>query len=74
MKQETKTNGKPTINNKYESDDDSYSEGNHSILKDTETKDLINIFMKSWKAEKCTDVMFKLAFYCLSVTVEDLNL
>ena len=47
MKQETKTNGKPTINNKYESDDDSYSEGNHSILKDTETKDLINIFMKS---------------------------
>ena len=47
MKQETKTNGKPTINNKYESDDDSYSEENHSILKDTETKDLINIFMKS---------------------------
>ena len=35
---------------------------------------LINIFMKSRKAERCTDVMFKLAFYCLSVTVEDLNL
>ena len=35
---------------------------------------LINIFTKSRKAERCTDVMFKLAFYCLSVTVEDLNL
>ena len=34
---------------------------------------LINILMKSRKAERCTDVMFKLAFYCLSVTVEDLN-
>ena len=33
---------------------------------------LINILMKSRKAERCTDVMFKLAF-CLSVTVEDLN-
>ena len=30
--------------------------------------------MKSRKAERCTDVMFKLAFYCLPVTVEDLNL
>ena len=30
--------------------------------------------MKSRKAERGTDVMFKLAFYCLSVTVEDLNL
>ena len=35
--------------------------------------DLINIFTKSRKAERCTDVMFKLDFY-LSVTVEDLNL
>ena len=35
---------------------------------------LINIFMKSMKAERRTDVMFKLTFYCLSVTVEDLNL
>ena len=35
---------------------------------------LINIFTKPRKAERCTDVMFKLAFYCLSVTVEDLNL
>ena len=34
---------------------------------------LINIFTKSRKAERCTDVMFKMAFYCLSVTVEDLN-
>ena len=30
---------------------------------------LINIFMKSRKAERCTDIMFKLAFYFLSVTV-----
>ena len=35
---------------------------------------LINIFTKYRKAERCTDVMFKLTFYCLSVTVEDLNL
>ena len=35
---------------------------------------LTNIFAKSRKVERCTDVMFKLAFYCLSVTVEDLNL
>ena len=35
---------------------------------------LINIFTKSKKAERYTDVMFTLAFYCLSVTVEDLNL
>ena len=35
---------------------------------------LINIFTKSRKVERCTDVMFKLPFYCLSVTVEDLNL
>ena len=35
---------------------------------------LINIFTKSRKAERYTDVMFKLAFYCLSVTVEGLNL
>ena len=35
---------------------------------------LINIFAKSTKAERCTVVMFKLRLYCLSVTVEDLNL
>ena len=35
---------------------------------------LINIFTKSRIAERCTDVMFKLTFYCLSVTIEDLNL
>ena len=35
---------------------------------------LINVFMKSKKAERCTDVMFKLTLQCLSVTVEDLNL
>ena len=29
---------------------------------------LINIFLKSRNTERCTDVMFKLAFYCLSVT------
>ena len=35
---------------------------------------LINIFKKSRKAERCTDVMFKLVSYFLSVTVEDLKL
>ena len=35
---------------------------------------LINVFTKSTKAERCTDVMFKLTFYSLSVNVEDLNL
>ena len=35
---------------------------------------LINIFVKSKKTERCTDVMFKLTLYCLSVAVEDLNL
>ena len=25
------------------------------------------------KAERCTDVMFKLTLYCLPVTVKDLN-
>ena len=35
---------------------------------------LINIFAKSTKAERCTDIMFKLTVNCLSVTVEDLNL
>ena len=35
---------------------------------------LINIFVKSTKAERCTNIMFKLKLYCLSVTVEDLNL
>ena len=34
---------------------------------------LINIFAKSTKADRCTDVMFRLTLYCLSVTVEDLN-
>ena len=34
---------------------------------------LIDIFEKSMKAERCTDVMFKLTLYCLSVTLEDLN-
>ena len=35
---------------------------------------LINTFAKSMKAEGCTDVMFKLALYCLSDTEENLNL
>ena len=35
---------------------------------------LIITFAKSRKEERCTDVMFKLAFHCLSVTVENLNL
>ena len=35
---------------------------------------LINIFTKSMKSERCKDIMFKLALYCLSVTVADLNL
>ena len=35
---------------------------------------LINIFTKSGKAERCLDVMLTLAFYCLSITAEDLNL
>ena len=34
---------------------------------------LINIFEKSTKAERCADVMFKLA-RCLFDTFEDLNL
>ena len=34
---------------------------------------LINI-TKSTKAERCTDITFKLTLDCLSVTVEDLNL
>ena len=36
--------------------------------------DLDLIFTKSRKAERCRDVMFNMAFYCLSVTVKDLNL
>ena len=36
--------------------------------------DLINIFAKFTKAERCTDVMFKLTLYCLSITAEDLSL
>ena len=39
MKPEAKANEKPAINNENESDNDNYSEGNHNILKDTETKD-----------------------------------
>ena len=35
---------------------------------------LINIFVKSIKAERWTDVMFKLTLYCLSVTIKNLNL
>ena len=35
---------------------------------------LINIFTKSTKAERCTDITFKLIFYCLFVATEDLNL
>ena len=35
---------------------------------------LTNIFAKSMKAERCTDVVFKLTLNCLFVTVEDLNL
>ena len=34
---------------------------------------LINIFTKSMKAERWTD-MFELTLYCLSATVEDINL
>ena len=34
---------------------------------------LINIFKISTNAQRCTNVMFKLTLYCLSVTVEDLN-
>ena len=35
---------------------------------------ITNIVAKSVKAERCTDLMFMLTLYCLSVTVEDLNL
>ena len=35
---------------------------------------LINIFTKSTQAQRCTDFMFKLTLYCLSVAIEDLNL
>ena len=45
MKPEAKANESATINNEYESDDDSYSERNHNTLKDTETKDNLD-----WKA------------------------
>ena len=34
---------------------------------------LINLFTKSTKVERCTDIMSKLTLYCLSVTIEDLN-
>ena len=32
-----------------------------------------NVLTKSRKAERCTDIMLKQTFQCLSVTVEDLN-
>ena len=35
---------------------------------------LINMFTRSTKAERCTDITFKLTLYCLTVTVEDQNL
>ena len=35
---------------------------------------VINIFTKSAKAERCTEITFKLTLYCLSVTAEDPNL
>ena len=35
---------------------------------------LINIFTKSTKAERCTDVMFRLTLYGLSASVGDQNL
>ena len=35
---------------------------------------LIIILMKSTKADRCTDITFKLTLYSLSVTVEDLNI
>ena len=35
---------------------------------------LINIFTKSTKAERCTNITFKLTLYCLSDTADDLNL
>ena len=31
---------------------------------------LINIFTKSTKAERCTDIMFKQTLYCLSVALK----
>ena len=33
---------------------------------------LINIFVKSTKAERCSDIMFKLTLYCLFVTAGDI--
>ena len=35
---------------------------------------ITNMITKSTKAERCTDIKFKLTLSCLSVTVEDLNL
>ena len=35
---------------------------------------LINIFRKSRKTERDADVMLKQDYYCLSVTVQDLDL
>ena len=35
---------------------------------------LINIFIKSRKIEGCAYVLFRLAFYCFSFAVEDLDL
>ena len=42
MKPKAKSNEKPTINNEHESHNESHSEVNHSILKDTETNDNLN--------------------------------
>ena len=33
---------------------------------------LINIFVKSTNAERCSDIMFKLTLYCLFVTAGDI--
>ena len=33
----------------------------------------LNIFKKSTNAERCIDVMFKMALYYFSVTIKDLN-
>ena len=34
---------------------------------------LINLFEKSAKADRCTDVMYNLTLYCLFVIMEDLD-
>ena len=35
---------------------------------------LINIFTKSTKAERCTDVMFKATLYCLMLILFNINI